>query len=161
MNETTISQTITKNCSRRNFIKEAVTGLGTIAIGTFTVQFLTSCSTSNTTGPSNNDEIELKVDLSLTENSALTTVGGTLALTSNDIDNSGLLLIRQSETAIRVFSRECTHNNCTIDAFSNGKSVCQCHGSEFDTNGSVLKGPATSSLKEYNASLENNIVTIS
>ena len=155
-----IDAKISKTYSRRAFVKDAISGIGTIAIGTFTVQFLASCTSSSPTGPSNNDGVELIVDLSLSDNQALRVVGGTLALSSNNLDDSGLLLIRQNQSTIRVFSRECTHNQCTIDAFSNGKSVCPCHGSQYNTSGAVIKGPASNSLKEYDVTFDNNIITI-
>lgn len=159
--EATINESLQNSCTRREFVKQAVTGLGTFAMGTFAIQLLTSCTSSNPTGPSNNNDFELIVYLSLTDNQALNTIGGTLALGSNELDNSGLLLIRQSESSIRAFSRECTHNQCTIGAFQNGKSVCPCHGSEYSTTGAVIKGPAPKSLKEYTVSIDENIITIS
>jgi cytochrome b6-f complex iron-sulfur subunit len=162
INYAKIDSKLTKNCTRRQFVKQTVVGFGTVAIGTFAMQVLASCSTSNPAGPSgNNNDTTLTVDISLAENQALSVVGGTIALMSNDIDNAGLLLIRESQLKVRAFSRECTHNQCTVDAFANGKSVCPCHGSEYDTTGNVTKGPAPSRLKEYDTELLDNIVTIS
>ena len=149
MNKSTIYVTIDKKCTRRQFVKQTFAGLGTVAIGTFAIQILASCSTSNPTGPSDNNDTTLTVDISLAQNQTLNVVGGTIALISNDLDDSGLLLIRESQSKFRAFSRECTHSQCTVDAFANGKSVCPCHGSEYDTTGNVTKGPAPSRLKEY------------
>jgi len=88
------------------------------------------CSEGSPTAP-NNSDVTITVDLSLPENSALATVGGTLALTANGLDDSGMLLYRQSENMVKVYSRICTHNACTIDSFQNGTSTCPCHGSQF------------------------------
>lgn len=156
-----IEAMLTTKYSRRHFVKQALTGLGTVAIGTFTMQVLASCAGPSPTGPSNNNDITLTVDLSLADNQTLNVIGGTLALSSNDLDNAGILLIRENNSSIKAFSRECTHNQCTIDAFSNGKSVCPCHGSEFNTSGSVIKGPATNKLNEYQVDFSGNTVTIS
>jgi cytochrome b6-f complex iron-sulfur subunit len=46
---------------------------------------------------------------------------------------------------IRVLSRKCTHLGCKIVHFDN-KFLCPCHGSEFDLNGKVMKGPAEKNL---------------
>lgn len=159
--ETTIDKTLQNSCTRRAFVKQAISGMGAVAIGTFTIQFLTSCSSLNLTGPSDDEDIEITVDLSLADNQTLNIIGGTLALESNELDSSGLLLMRNSATSIRAFSRECTHNQCTIGAFQNGKSICPCHGSEYSTTGAVIKGPAPRRLKEYEVTINNNIITIS
>lgn len=151
-----------KNCTRRQFVKDVITGLDTITIGTFTLQVLTSCSTSNPTGPSNgNDEISLTVDISLAENQALNVIGGTIALTSNDLDDSGIFVIRKSESEVIAFSRECTHQGCTVNVFFGNNATCGCHGSMYNKSGEVVNGLATKPLKEYAATLSGNIVTIS
>lgn len=42
----------------------------------------------------------------------------------------------------------CTHRGCTVDV--NGQRlVCPCHGSTYDRDGRVLKGPAQRSLTRY------------
>ena len=38
--------------------------------------------------------------------------------------------------------------------------VCPCHGSQFDLNGNVKQGPATSKLGSYNTRVENNSLII-
>lgn len=42
----------------------------------------------------------------------------------------------------RVLSAHCTHLGCKIKEVSGGKLRCPCHGSEYDLEGRVLKGPA-------------------
>ena len=120
------------------------------------------CIRDSPTAPTNsNGEISITVDLSLSENNALLTVGGTLALAANELDSSGMLMYRQSETTVKVYSRNCTHASCTIGGFSSsGISSCQCHGSMFDTNGNVVNGPAAIPLNQYSATISENIVTI-
>jgi len=46
-----------------------------------------------------------------------------------------------------VLSTHCTHLGCKIDKTENGKLVCPCHGSEYDLEGKVLKGPAYKNLE--------------
>ena len=148
--------------SRRNFIEQSLKGLSVIAIGSYTVSTLVGCSEddSNPMDPSGNTKT-VTVDLSRPENQSLKTVGGTLALTSNDLDGQGILLYRASNDTVQAFSRRCTHQSCTIGAFSNGVSTCPCHGSKFNLSGDVLQGPASAPLRSYSTTLESDTLTIS
>ena len=162
MNDNNINVLINNYCNRREFVKDALTGIGTVAFGSFIMVNQSSCSDNGPMATTdNNDETSITVDLSLPENSALLTVGGALALTGNELDSSGMLLFRQSESIVKVYSRNCTHAGCTIEGFSSvGISSCLCHGSKYDTNGNVTNGPATNPLKQYSATIEGNMVTI-
>ena len=139
MNDNNINALLNNSCNRREFVKNTLTGIGTVAFGSFMLVNQSGCSSP--TEPNNSDET-ITVDLSLSENSALLVVGGALALGSNVIDSKGILLYRQSDTNVLAFSRNCTHNSCTIDSFQNGTSTCPCHGSQFNTSGNVVVGPA-------------------
>uniref|UniRef100_UPI00321743E4 QcrA and Rieske domain-containing protein n=1 Tax=uncultured Draconibacterium sp. TaxID=1573823 RepID=UPI00321743E4 len=55
-----------------------------------------------------------------------------------------------------VLSARCTHLGCTINSATNGKLVCPCHGSEYDFNGKVLKGPAYKNLEVVSSKITNN-----
>ena len=46
-----------------------------------------------------------------------------------------------------VLSAKCTHLGCTINKAENGRLLCPCHGSEFDLDGKVIKGPAYKNLE--------------
>jgi len=45
-----------------------------------------------------------------------------------------------------VFSLVCTHLGCLVNVVSDG-FACPCHGSRFDQNGNVRRGPATKALR--------------
>ena len=160
MNDNSINPLINNYCNRREFIKDTLTGISTVAFGSFMLVNQGGCSEGSPTAPINNSDETIIVDLSLSENSALVTVGGALALGSNVIDSKGILLYRQSDTNVLAFSRNCTHNSCTIDSFQNGTSTCPCHGSQFNTSGNVVVGPAVNPLTQYSAAIADNIVTI-
>lgn len=42
----------------------------------------------------------------------------------------------------------CTHQGCTVD-IQGPRLVCPCHGSTYDREGNVLRGPAPQSLRRY------------
>lgn len=160
MNDNNINVLLNNYCNRREFVKDTLTGIGTVAFGSFMVVSQSGCSEGSPTAPINNSDETITVDLSSSENSALAMIGGTLALGANGLDSKGILLYRQSDTNVLAFSRNCTHNGCTIGSFQNGTSACPCHGSQFNTSGSVVNGPAVNPLSQYSATITGNIVTI-
>lgn len=56
-------------------------------------------------------------------------------------------VIIHDPAGIRAISLACTHLGCTAEKNGQGYT-CPCHGSSFDKNGLLLKGPAASSLKK-------------
>jgi len=150
-------------CSRRDFMKKTILNVGTVAFGAYTIAFLSGCSDDDITGPSGSvgdANAIITIDLTLMENQDLLSVGGTLALSGNTLDGQGILVHRAGENIVKAFSRTCTHQGCTIGAFNNSISSCPCHGSQFNTAGNVVSGPASRSLKQYTATLSDNIITI-
>ena len=77
-----------------------------------------------------------------------------LALTS-DVPVGGGKILADKKIVItqpragsfEAFTAICTHQGCTVSSVSGGTINCPCHGSKFSiTNGSVVTGPAASSL---------------
>ncbi|MDO9510817.1 MAG: Rieske (2Fe-2S) protein [Bacteroidales bacterium] len=56
------------------------------------------------------------------------------------------IIIQKSGNKTLIFSSACTHLGCKITTEKEGLLVCPCHGSAFDLNGNVQKGPARKSL---------------
>lgn len=146
------------DCSRRSFIKNLMLTTSGLTFGAYSVIFQ-SCSP-----PTDNDDIPegvfVSVDLNDSQNAALRDVGGTLALSGNDLDSQGILLYRESEDLVLAFSRKCTHAAVTIEPFAGGVSTCPEHGSQFNTAGDVVSGPASSGLRQYTTDLQDNTLII-
>ena len=105
MKENSINAFINNNCNRRKFVKDTLTGIGTVAFGSFILVNQSGCSDGGPTSPSdNNGSTSITVDLSFPENSALLTIGGTLALGANELDGLGMLLYRQSESTVKCIA---------------------------------------------------------
>ena len=89
-------------------------------------------------------------------------VGSGIMLASNiTFDDRGIIVLRTSGNSVKALSRRCTHQGQTvnIDA-ANNNLLCPSHDSVFDFNGNVISGPASSSLAQYSASINGNIITI-
>lgn len=69
-------------------------------------------------------------------------------LIRNPQSKSPIYLHRNSEDDVIALLMECTHKQCTVNPAGNRLS-CPCHGSQFDSRGKVLKGPARKDLSRY------------
>lgn len=60
-----------------------------------------------------------------------------------------------------ALSRTCTHLGCSVPwNASEKKFICPCHGSTFDTAGSVLTPPALRPLDYFPIRLENGLIRV-
>ena len=57
----------------------------------------------------------------------------------------GFFLVRRGDQLLAL-SSICTHRTCPVSAQADGSFQCTCHGSTFDPQGHVTKGPATKDL---------------
>lgn len=152
--------------SRRAFLRTASASAVLAALGIP----LTGCGDDNPVGPEEEPPGEGEEE----EDSGITIDGSTITLdlTKDDTDHlqeeGRFLLIREADVLavnvdgeqIRAFTSTCTHQQCTINQFDGSTFQCPCHGSEFDTSGDVVEGPATQSLTEYDVERDGDVVTI-
>lgn len=142
---------------RKEFFSKALIGGGLLFLAP---ALLNSCSKSSDPAPTDttggtNTGGTTTVDLTSNEYSALKTVGG-FAYSGN------IIIIRTGTSSYIALSSICTHQSCTVAySSSDDKIKCPCHGSMFSTGGSVLQGPAASSLKSYNVTLSGTTLKIS
>jgi Rieske Fe-S protein len=100
---------------------------------------------------------EICVDLADPSNAALADINGARALSIPD----KIVVIRLTATTFAVLSRVCTHQGCQISYQPSSMILaCGCHGSQFDTSGGVLRGPATRSLKRYTSTFDELTQTL-
>ena len=153
-----------KGCTRREFLRRSAVGGGTVILGSLWLEACSDPTAPPPTGGGRRKKVTIILDTSLSQYSALAQIGGTLALDEGALPGlpaQGLLVVRETETVVRAFSRRCTHRSCMVNPFSGGVAKCGCHGSQFDTKGKVVKGPAAESLFEYNATIEDGNISIS
>jgi cytochrome b6-f complex iron-sulfur subunit len=140
---------------RKDFIQKFAIG-GSILLTT--PLLFNSCSdgTDDVMDDADNNQNDngIKVDLNNASFSDLKTVGG-YAYTGN------IIVIRSGESSYIALSKVCTHQGCTVTYnHANSQLPCPCHGSVFSATGSVVNGPANSSLKTYSVKKEGDILTI-
>jgi Rieske Fe-S protein len=75
-----------------------------------------------------------------------------LATTADVPVGSGLIvddvvLTQPSAGVFKAFSSVCTHAGCTVSKIADGTIDCPCHGSKFNLDGTVAKGPASRPLE--------------
>lgn len=58
------------------------------------------------------------------------------------------IYVLASDGGFTAVSPICTHRGCTVDV-SGDRLVCPCHGSTYDREGRVLKGPAQRALQRF------------
>jgi Rieske Fe-S protein len=124
---------------RRQFLRTCAACAGVFAVST------TGCA-SLATRPVGMDNNGL-VRLAFTEHPELTRPNGAVkVLPTGERDPVYVFALDQSRfTAV---SPICTHRGCTVDI--QGESlVCPCHGSTYDRQGTVLRGPAERSLRSF------------
>lgn len=89
--------------------------------------------------------------------SALDNVGGAVLVEST----AGVFLVaRTSGSAVSALDAVCTHEGCTVTGAAGDIYVCPCHGSRYSRSGQVVNGPAKASLRQYAASFDAGVVTI-
>jgi len=71
-----------------------------------------------------------------------------------------LLVARTAPDAFAALTAVCTHQGCTISGYGNQIYTCPCHGSQFNTDGQVRRGPAASALRKFQTQFANNQLTI-
>ena len=66
----------------------------------------------------------------------------------------------RSESGYYALSLICTHLGCTVSVGASGL-FCPCHGSVFDREGHVVKGPATRPLPRLTVAVRGDRLVVS
>ena len=77
----------------------------------------------------------------------------------NNATGAPIVLYKHSDTDIIALLMECTHQGVEL-AISGNILSCSAHGSEFDTRGNVITGPAFQSLKQFPVTIDAGMIYI-
>ena len=148
--------------TRRQFV---VHGCQTLSLLTV-AGLLDGCGGDSGTSPSpsvpalprlNAPVVNNAISLTVDSGSPLANVGSAALVDTT----SGSFLV--AHTAVDTFvalTAVCTHEQCTITGYENQTYTCPCHGSQYNTGGSVVRGPAPRSLRQFPASLAGTTLTV-
>jgi Rieske Fe-S protein len=99
-----------------------------------------------------------RVRLVLADHPELTRPDGALKILPEGAANP-LYVLRLDGDQFAVLSPICTHQGCTVD-IQGPRLVCPCHGSMYDREGRVLRGPAARSLARVGAVVSGGVLVI-
>ena len=71
-----------------------------------------------------------------------------------------VIVLNLGNNLFRSFTSICTHQQCTVADFSGGRIHCPCHGSEYDSTGRNVAGPAPLPLREYATQFDASTRTV-
>jgi len=124
---------------RSEFLKTL--GTGTLAV--CAVCGMISCSDNDDPAPVGGGGIDLTINIEESPYTNLKNVGG-----SAYKDN--IIIARTGSDTFVALSKVCTHAGQTVVYdHPNSRFVCNAHNSVFETNGSVVSGPANRSLAKF------------
>ena len=81
--------------------------------------------------------------------SSLTSDGATLVTRTAGLDGAPILIVRDAPRRFHALSMQCTHEGCPVRPPVGGVITCPCHGSQYDLEGQVRRGPAQLPLARY------------
>ena len=127
----------------------------------FSIFLLLSCD-------SNNDYIKdvyvnIDINLNLPEYSNVNTIGNSIFIEGG---NAGIIIYRFSLNEYKIYDRKCSYEpslECSyIDSVNSVIAYCGCCTSAFllDQDGTAINTPALLPLKQYNYTLNNQILYI-
>ena len=86
-------------------------------------------------------------------------VGGGLLVTAPS--GSQVLLVQPVAGTVKAYNPHCTHQGTVVRTPQQGVMTCPNHGSQFKaTDGSVVRGPAASPLREVAITVQGGDVTL-
>ena len=135
-------------CStRREFVRDAGRFLAGGAIAGVASTVLDACSRPAERAKPHLFEASFDVG-------SLTTDGQSLVTPTPGLDGVPILIVRSAARRFVALSMLCTHEGCPVNPPAGGIITCPCHGSQYDLDGRVRKGPAQFPLARYDTQVD-------
>ena len=142
--------------TRRRFLALVPAAVGLGALPTV----LTGCGGSSGTPIDGTVTVQNgKATLLFSQFPKLQTMGGAAVVSTSS--SGDYIVIRTSASHAAALAAVCTHAHCLVGYDAGAQHLlCPCHGSEYSTDGTVLRGPASGSLATFPATLDATGITI-
>lgn len=100
----------------------------------------------------------LCIDLNNAANSGLAAVGGSKSVVA-PAPHGKIVVAQPTAGTFVAMSAICTHAGCSV-SFNKTTTLmaCPCHGSKFNTDGTVNTGPAARDLKTFTTAVDGSMV---
>ncbi|WP_343698028.1 Rieske (2Fe-2S) protein [Flavobacterium sp.] len=141
---------------RKQFLKAC--GFGCLAAISGTT-ILNGCSSSQISREIKESDLLVPISDFIVQKGAKTQFKKYIVI-QNDILKAPICVFRFSENDYSAIFMLCTHQGAELQVFGD-KLQCPAHGSEFNSRGDLESGPASSALRKFPVSIENNILKIS
>jgi cytochrome b6-f complex iron-sulfur subunit len=150
---------------RRNLMNWILVGSAAGTVGGLAVPYLSFFvpPTSSSAGGAISAKDALGHDISATAYLA-SHAAGDRSLVQGLSGDATYLIIDENSAAIKDFALNaiCTHLGCVVPwSAADNKFMCPCHGSQYDSDGAVVRGPAPLPLALAHASVDNDKVMLS
>jgi len=149
------------NIERRDFLKKtgsmaACACIGCTGVGKAAEMLMAGKYPENPPGSFRVEGTKLIIDLIKHP-----TLKETLGWAAFEADKKKVIVVHPEQSSYKAFLNKCTHQGGPL-SFKPKEGLLQCawHGSRFDTNGAVLKGPAEKPLSEFKTALEKDELTV-
>lgn len=141
--------------SRRNFIRQAtVLGACSCCLGALSV--IESCTTTSGIAATEKAIVETPGQISILKSAV---AGQSYLKLSSSKFKEPIFLNTNADGSYTAVLMRCTHKGCGLGA-QQGVFVCPCHGSEFDLDGHVLKGPAKTDLQSFEVAADDTHIIV-
>jgi Rieske Fe-S protein len=139
--------------SRRNFVRTFVLGSATTVVGSPWIGTLLATLAGESQAQAAQDG---SLTLALSSFTPLQFAYGSVRVSVQPLAGSypsgdfyPIILSRGPGNLFYAVSSNCPHRGCVVLPFDGSVISCPCHGSEFDMDGTITRGPATENLVSY------------
>lgn len=138
--------------NRRDFLQSSCQLCLLGLLGASTIAVLDSCAASSTIYKTNVRNNEIEIPLNLLDGKKVQIVRAP----ETDFD---IAVRTEADGTHKAFLLACTHHDNPLNVTGNG-FICPLHGSQFDLEGNVRKGPASLPLTQYPTKVINDKLLI-
>lgn len=136
--------------SRRRFVLD-----GTSAVAILSAGVLGGCATLTVRQV---EPVNGRLELPLAQYPELAQQNGALRVRVPG-DDTPIYVLASGSQQFTALSPVCTHLGCTVD-IQGSVLVCPCHGSTYNREGAVVRGPAERPLRRYRATVGSDQVLV-